>query len=95
MQVVCDSFAVARYAADRGRDRRETLSSILVARGFTGYQFLELIKRLDPGEISRPVVVTGFCSAFMDDGMPQNNGARLFYRALTHLPSSPTAASLA
>jgi hypothetical protein len=80
-----DPYAVARHAAAQGRDRRESLSSILVARGFTGYQFGKLIKRLDPDQISGPVMLGGFCSAFLDEDIPHTDAARLFYRALTNV----------
>jgi hypothetical protein len=80
-----DPYAVARFARQQQRDRLKTLNSILVARGFTGYQFDEMIKRLDPSQISGPIVISGVCSAFLDDDMPNNEAARLFYRALSRL----------
>jgi hypothetical protein len=73
---------VARFARDLGRNRGETLNSILVARGFNGFQFAELIKRLNPVEATGPVIISGFCSAFFDEDMSENDASRLFYRAL-------------
>src|SRR5262245_28311817 len=76
-----DPYAIAR-AARRNRQRAaQVLSRILVARGFTGYQFAEMIKRLDPETVEGPVIVSGLCTAFLDEDMPHNDAARLFYRA--------------
>jgi hypothetical protein len=80
-----DPYAIARFARARKQNLARTLSRVMVARGFTGYQFDELIKRLDPEKISGPIIISGFCSAFLDDDIPHNDAARLFYRALSRL----------
>lgn len=80
-----DPYAVARFAKARKQDRRQTLARIRVARGFTGYQFDEMIKRLGPEQVAGPIIVTGVCSAFLDEDIPHNDAARLFYRALSRL----------
>jgi hypothetical protein len=61
-----------------GRDA----NSILVLRGFNGFQFAELIKRLNPIENTGPVIISGFCSAFFDKDISDTDASRLFYRAL-------------
>jgi hypothetical protein len=80
-----DPYAIARYAKSRRQRRDAVLNRILVARGFTGYQFDELIKRLDPEKVSGPVIISGVCSAFLDEDMSHNDAARLFYRAISRI----------
>ncbi len=84
-----DPYAIARYARARGGRRDLVLSRILIARAFTGYQFDELIRRLGAkefsGDFSGPVILTGICSAFLDEDIPANEAARLFYRSLWRL----------
>lgn len=80
-----DPYAIARVAKRKRQRRDLVLGRIMVARGFTGYQFDELIKRLDPEKVRGPVIVSGVCSAFLDEDMPHNDAARLFYRAITRI----------
>lgn len=80
-----DPYAIARLARQRSCDREATLSRVWVARAFTGYQFDELVRRLNPKDISGPVIISGICSAFLDEDIPMNDAARLFYRALWRL----------
>lgn len=80
-----DPYVVARLARQLHHCREEALSRILVARAFTAYQFNELIQRLKPEEVRGPVIVSGICSTFMDEDLPHNDAARLFYRTLWRL----------
>jgi hypothetical protein len=80
-----DPYAIARIAAERNANQIKALSRVFVARAFTGYQFVELIQRLDPNESSRPVIISGICSAFLDEDIPNNDAARLYYRTLARL----------
>ena len=80
-----DPYAIARIAGERSQSRDLALSRVYVARAFTGYQFVELVKRLDPNESSRPVIISGICSAFLDEDIPNNDAARLYYRTLSRL----------
>jgi hypothetical protein len=80
-----DPYAIARYAGSQNRSRETALSSILVARAFTGYQLLELVRRLDPDRIPGAVIISGVCSAFLDEDIQDNEAARLFYRMLSRL----------
>jgi hypothetical protein len=77
-----DPYAVARLAKRLRHSREEALSRILVARAFTGYQFEELVRRLNPDEVAGPVILSGICSAFLDEDIPHNDAARLYYRTL-------------
>lgn len=43
-----DPYAIARLAKQLRHSREAALSRILVARAFTGYQFDELVRRLEP-----------------------------------------------
>ena len=78
-------YTVARLARQFHHRREEALNRILVARAFTGFQFNELIQRLNPDEAAGPVIVSGICSTFMDEDLPHNDAARLFYRVLWRL----------
>lgn len=78
-------YAIARIARQLHSGREDVLSRILVARAFTGYQFEELIRRLNPNQIAGPVILSGICSAFLDEDIPVNDAARLFYRSLWRL----------
>lgn len=78
-------YTVARLARQFHHCREEALNRILVARAFTGFQFNELIQRLKPDEAAGSVIVSGICSAFMDEDLPHNDAARLFYRVLWRL----------
>ncbi len=80
-----DPYAVARMARRLRHSREDALSRILVARAFTGYQFDELIRRLEPDEVIGPVILSGICSAFLDEDLPHNEAARLYYRTLWRL----------
>lgn len=78
-------YAIARMAKQLQHNREAALSRILVARAFTGYQFDELIRRLKPKDVTGPVILSGICSAFLDEDIPINDAARLFYRTLWRL----------
>lgn len=80
-----DPYAVARLAKQLRHSREDALSRILVARAFTGYQFEELVRRLNPDEVGGPVILSGICSAFLDEDIPHNDAARLYYRTLWRL----------
>jgi len=80
-----DPYAVARLAKQLRHSREDALGRILVARAFTGYQFEELVRWLTPNEVAGPVVLSGICSAFLDEDIPHNDAARLFYRTFWRL----------
>ena len=80
-----DPYAIARIAGECKQNREKVLSRVFVARAFTGYQFVELVQRLDPNESSRPVIISGICSAFLDEDIPINDAARLYYRTISRL----------
>lgn len=80
-----DPYAIARYARSRGVRAEDALRRVLIARAFTGFQFDELIARLDPAKVAGPVIVSGICAAFLDEDMTHNDAARLFYRTLWRL----------
>ena len=78
-------YAIARLARQLHHRCEDVLNRVLVARAFTGFQFNELIQRLKPEEAAGPVIVSGICSAFMDEDMSHNDAARLYYRVLWRL----------
>lgn len=80
-----DPYAVARLATQFRHSREAALSRILVARAFTAYQFDELVSRLNPNQMAGPVIISGICSAFLDEDIPHNDAARLYYRTLRRL----------
>jgi hypothetical protein len=80
-----DPYAVARLVRQFRHNREAALSRILVARAFTGYQFDELVRRLNPDQVAGPVIISGICSAFLDEDIPHNDAARLYYRTLRRL----------
>jgi hypothetical protein len=80
-----DPYTVARLARQFHHRQEEALNRILVARAFTGFQFNELIQRLNPDEVAGPVIISGICSTFMDEDLSHNDAARLFYRVLWRL----------
>jgi hypothetical protein len=77
-----DPYAVSRFAKSNGVSADDVLRRILIARAFTAYQFVEMITRLSPGSSQDLVVVSGPCSAFLDEDVPYVDAARLFYRVL-------------
>lgn len=80
-----DVYAIARLARQLHHRREDVLNHILVARPFTGFQFNELVQRLNPKDTAGPVVISGICSTFMDEDLSHNDAARLFYRVLWRL----------
>ena len=78
-------YAIARLARQLHHRCEDVLNRVLVARAFTGFQFNELIHRLKPDEAVGPVIVSGICSAFLDEDMSNNDAARLYYRVLWRL----------
>ncbi|HKX28202.1 MAG TPA: hypothetical protein VJ302_10940 [Blastocatellia bacterium] len=80
-----DVYAIARYARSQNQSQERVLNRILVARAFTGHQLVELIRRLDPDKISGAVIISGICSAFLDQDLTDNEAARLYYRLLARL----------
>ncbi len=78
-------YTVARLARQFHHRQEEALNRILVARAFTGFQFNELIQRLNPNEVAGPVIISGICSTFTDEDLSHNDAARLFYRVLWRL----------
>lgn len=78
-------YVIARLAKLRKCNQEKILNSILVARAFTGYQFVELMHRLNPKEISGPVIVSGICSAFLDEDMTNNDAAKYYYRTINQV----------
>jgi hypothetical protein len=84
-----DPYAVARLARSQQKSPEEALERILVARAFTAYQLDELIHRLEPLKTSEGafgvVIVSGICTAFLDEDLTQTDAARLFYRSLWRL----------
>jgi len=87
VKIICgdnrfDPYRVARFAKSRGVRPEAALSSILIARAFTAYQFAELVARLDLCQSGNLVVISGPCSTFFDEDISFVDAARLFYRAL-------------
>jgi hypothetical protein len=84
-----DPYAVARFARSQRKSPEEALGRILVARAFTAYQLDELIHRLHlPKTVEGAygvVIVSGICTAFLDDDLTHTDAARLFYRSLWRL----------
>ena len=91
-----DPYAVARCARSQGENPEEALGRILVTRAFTAYQLDELIHRLEfpPPQKTMPkagedacgvVIVSGICTAFLDEEITHTDAARLFYRSLWRL----------
>jgi hypothetical protein len=84
-----DPYAAARCARSQQKSPEEALGRILVTRAFTAYQLDELIHRLDlPKTVEDAygvVVVSGICSAFLDEDVTHTDAARLFYRSLWRL----------
>jgi len=78
-----DPYVISRFAKAAGANPEDALRRILIARAFTAYQFVEMIARL-PGDCSDHdlVVVSGPCSAFLDEDVSHIDAARLFYRVL-------------
>ena len=80
-----DPYAVARFAKTQEKRPEEVLARILVARAFTAYQLDELIHRLDAENNYGVVIISGICTAFLDEDVAPNDAARLFYRSLWRL----------
>lgn len=80
-----DVYAIARLAKQLHHRREDVLNRILVTRAFNSFQFNELVQRLKPNEVIGPVIISGICSAFMDEDISHNDAARLFYRVLWRL----------
>lgn len=80
-----DPYVIARLAKLRRCRQEKVLNNILVARAFTGYQFVELLHRLNPKEISGPVIISGICSAFLDEDMTNNDAAKYYYRTINQV----------
>ena len=85
VRIVCgdnrfDPYLITRFARLKSVRPADALSSILIARAFTAYQLVELVRRLDPA-VNDFVIVSGVCSAFFDDDLSDTDAARLFYRA--------------
>jgi hypothetical protein len=80
-----DPYAVARFARAQGKDPEEALGRILVTRAFTAFQLDELIHRLEFPKIPKTVIVSGICTAFLDEEITHTDAARLFYRSLWRL----------
>src|SRR4030095_10847888 len=78
-------YAVARLARRLHPGGEDVINRVLVPRSSTGFKFNELIQRLKPDEADGPVIVSGICSAFMDEDMSNNDATRLYYRALWRL----------
>jgi hypothetical protein len=79
-----DPYLIARLAKAKGFRPQDALSSVLIARAFTAYQFVELVNRLEP----RPrdiVLISGPCTTFFDEDISHTEAARLFYRAFWRL----------
>ena len=79
-----DPYLITRFARSKGVRPADALSSILIARAFTAYQLVELVRRLDPA-VSDFVIVSGVCSAFFEDDLSDTDAARLFYRVFWSL----------
>ena len=77
-----DVYAIARHARAQGCDATAVLQRILIARAFTAYQLAELLARIEPNQITGPVIVSGLCTAFFDEDLSHTEAARLFYRTL-------------
>ncbi len=78
-------YAIARLAKAEEKRPEEVLARILVARAFTAYQLDELIHRLDAENDYGVVIISGICTAFLDEDVAANDAARLFYRSLWRL----------
>ncbi len=77
-----DPYAVSLFAKLKGVRPESALQSILIARAFTVYQFVELVGRLKSNLQNDLVVISGPCSTFFDEDVSVVDAARLFYRAL-------------
>jgi hypothetical protein len=84
-----DPYAVAKCARSQQKSPEEALGRIFVIRAFTAYQLDELIHRLDLPKTMEAaygvIVVSGICSAFLDEDVTHTDAARLFYRSLWRL----------
>jgi hypothetical protein len=84
-----DPYAVVRCARSQQKSPEEALGRILVTRAFTAYQLDELIHRLELPKTREDaygvVVVSGICTAFLDEDVTHTDAARLFYRSLWRL----------
>jgi hypothetical protein len=82
-----NSYAIARIAKAREKRPEEVLRRILVARAFTAHQLDELIHRLRADDDYALVIISGICTAFLDEDVASNEAARLYYRSLWRLAS--------
>lgn len=94
-----DPYTLAKLARSRGIRAEDALRSVLVARAFTAFQFVELVSRLEStlpalsigrSKVSREpglIVISGPCSAFFDEDISLVDAARLFYRTLWRIAS--------
>lgn len=80
-----DPYQIARLARSEEVDQYSALSSVKIARPFTGYQLLEMVNRLDDTPSDELLIISGVCSQFYDDDIPLLDAARLFYRMLWRL----------
>lgn len=82
-----NSYAIARIAKAQEKRPEEVLRRILVARAFTAYQLDELIHRLRADDDYALIIISGVCTAFLDEDVASNEAARLYYRSLWRLAS--------
>jgi hypothetical protein len=80
-----DPYEVARIARAKGVAPTDALRSILIARAFTVYQLVELVRRLPQAPEHDLVIISGLCSTFFDEDVSILDAARLFYRVLWQL----------
>ena len=77
-----DPYRVADEAEELGLYAEIVLECIQFARAFTAYQLTELIAQLQPDTETSLVIVSGLCTAFLDEDVPGTDAAQLYYRTL-------------
>lgn len=90
VRIICadnrfDAYAVARMARFKGITARDALNSIKVARAFTAYQLVELVRDLNPHLPDSVILISGVCSPFFDEDLSLVDAARIFYKTLWRL----------
>ena len=77
-----DPYRVAEEAEAHEMYAEVALGQMQIARAFTAYQLTELVLRLRPENETGLVIVSGLCTSFLDEDVPNTDAARLYYRTL-------------
>ena len=81
------SYAVARYARTLGRNPRQVLENVNIARAFTCYQMTDLVAKVSArtGATDAAIVCLGLLGTFYDEDVPLSDARRLLQNVIAEL----------